>query len=419
MENMANKKIGIKDILPYKSFLTMLFANMISRFGDSIDVIAYGWMIYQMTGSTLLLGSIFAVNAIPGVLFSAFTGVLVDRLPKKIVIIISDLGRGLIVSLTAYLFFVNLLEPWHLFLFTFINSTFETFASPAKMSLLPLFLPKELYLSANSLSSSSISFSELIGTGIAAVLIGKFGVSGAIFLDGLTFFISASLMFFIRIQEDVQTQEPLSMKSYLDDLKIGFNFIRKETIILITVLLFGLVNFSLTPISSLMPAYTKDTLKTGPEGLSLMGVSLSMGMILGGLIIANFGNRFKKKAYITVSGLAIMGCSYTFLSLPEFIKMTNLHAIILGSSIFFIMGMMIPMITAPLKSHLLTNTPRNLLGRVAGITSVVTLSAMPFGGAFSGAMADVMSIPTLYLIMGGLLILISFLPLLNKDFRNA
>ena len=176
MDNTIDtKKVGIRELLKQKSFITMLIANLISRFGDSVDSIAYGWMVYALTGSKLLLGTIFAINAIPGIIFSPFVGVLIDHFPKKKLIIIGDIGRGVVVSLTALLFLTNNLEVWHLFVFTFINSTFEAFVSNSKFSLIPAFLPEELILSGSSLSRSLISFGELLGVGLAGLIIGTLG----------------------------------------------------------------------------------------------------------------------------------------------------------------------------------------------------------------------------------------------------
>ena len=84
MESAAQvKKYGIKDLFSQRVYLFNLIAGLISRFGDSVDSIAYAWMVYTLTGSKLLMGSLFAVNAVPNIIFSPFAGVLVDRFEKN------------------------------------------------------------------------------------------------------------------------------------------------------------------------------------------------------------------------------------------------------------------------------------------------------------------------------------------------
>ncbi len=419
MENVKkDQKIGIRDLFHYKSYFLVLVSNTISRFGDSVNMIAYSWMVYSLTGSKILLGTIFAVNAIPGIIFSPFSGVLVDYFSKKKVIILGDIGRGLVASITAVLFFTNQLEPWHLFVFTFICSTIETFVSPAKTSLVPLILPEKLHLSASSFSTSTASFAQLIGIGSAGFLIGTIGIAGAILVDGLTFFTSCILISFLKLEEKKEEGIKLNVKSYFSNLKEGFTFIKKEILLIISILLFAITNFCLTPVNVLLPAYVKDVLSEGAEAYGFLNLGFPIGMIIGGVIFAQIGSKFKK-SYSVVFGLVFIGFSYTALSLVEVINNLIVPPIVIGFLSFFVFGLMMPVITSPLKAHLYACTPKALLGRVIGLMSMVTLSAQPLGGVVTGFLSESMSIPHLFLLMGSILIFIPFLALLNKDFRKA
>lgn len=419
MENSIDtKKVGIRELIKQKSFITMVIANLISRFGDSVDSIAYGWMVYAMTGSKLLLGTIFAINAIPGIIFSPFVGVLVDHFPKKKLIIIGDIGRGVVVSLTALLFLTNNLEPWHLFVFTFINSTFEAFVSNSKFSLIPSFLPDELMLSGSSFSKSLMSFGELLGVGLAGLIIATLGIPAAIFIDGLTFFISSILISFLRINEDESKKEPLNIKTYFENLKEGFTYVKKDTLIFIIILLGAFANFCLAPISVLMPAFVKETLKGGANGLSLIAVGFSIGMIVGGIITSQFGSRVKngKLFVIGMSGIAVC---YSLLSLPGKVNIPIITPLLFAAILFFLIGFFMPVATSPLSAHILTKTPRNILGRVGSLMSMVMLSAMPLGGALTGIVSETVSMSMMFLSMGIIMFVVTLLPLLNKDFRNS
>ncbi len=88
METSLSKKSQVKELIQYKEYMKLLISDTISRFGDSIDYIAYGWVIYKLTGSILQQGTLFAVNAAPDIIFSPFVGVLVDRISKKKAVII-------------------------------------------------------------------------------------------------------------------------------------------------------------------------------------------------------------------------------------------------------------------------------------------------------------------------------------------
>ncbi|WP_458126460.1 MFS transporter [Paenibacillus sp. Z3-2] len=102
--------------------MQFMLSKVVSRFGDSIDSIAYSWMVYILTGSKVLMGRLLAVNFLPNILLGLFAGALVDRMSLKKVIVITNTGRGLFVGITALLFGLGQLEVWHLFVITILNS---------------------------------------------------------------------------------------------------------------------------------------------------------------------------------------------------------------------------------------------------------------------------------------------------------
>ena len=133
----------------------MIAANLISRFGDSVDAIAYSWMVYQLTGSTAWLSVILGVNMIPTVLFQPLGGGLTEYFRKKRVIVICDIARGAVVFLTGVCMLTGVLRPWHLLIFTFVNSSIEALRIPNGLAILPQILKKENYKAAISMDQGA------------------------------------------------------------------------------------------------------------------------------------------------------------------------------------------------------------------------------------------------------------------------
>lgn len=417
-ELQVSKKAGMKELFQLPNFVKLTIANFISRFGDSIDSIAYGWMVYTLTGSKLLMGTLFAVNAIPNIVLSPFSGVFADHFKKKKTIVICDLGRGLVVMLTAILFGLGYLRTWHLFTFTILNSTLETFSNPARTSIMPLILTKEQFLSANALSSSVSSFAQLIGLGAAGFLIATIDISGAILVDAFTFFVSAILIFLMVVKGDVKSDRKLDTKTYVADLSEGFKYIAKNKLILLTVLAAMVVNFSLSPLNILEPVYAKEILKSGPEVMSYMGIAMLTGVIISGILVGQFGTKFKKSILITL-GFVLIGASYSAMSLPELIQFSKVNAIIIATGLYFIFGLAIPLINATIGTYLLENTKQELLGRVSSLLGMVCLCAAPIGSALTGVIAEFATMSTIFISMGALVILVGFTLLLDKEYRKA
>lgn len=414
----AIKKMGLKDLLGCKNYAILLIGNLISRFGDSLDSIAYSWMVYMLTGSKLIFGTLLAVNAIPNIILGPFAGVMADRLNKKKLIVLSYIGRGIVVSVTALLYMLNILRPWHLFAFTIINSTLETLMSPAIVSLMPAILEKELFLTANSFSASASKFAELIGTAMAGVIISIAGLSGAIFIDAATFFIAGILILLIKVIIPKSENVNISFKSYWKDLKEGFSFIKNNKLIRLVIAVFALINFCLSPMNVLMPIFTKDILKGGPDTLSLLGAALAIGVILGGLIVGQFGSRYKISSLIVFS-LFFFGASYSLLVIPGNVINAGIYSTSTAVISFFILGLLIPVMTSPIQTYIMTYTDRNILGRVFSFITMINYSAIPLGSALTGTISEVMSISVIFLCMGFIISITALLLLFKKDFRTC
>lgn len=415
---VERKKGALRQLLVFRNYMIMLVANFISRFGDSLDSIAYSWMVYILTGSKLLLGTLFAINALPNIIFGPFAGVIADRFDKKRLIVVGYMGRGIVVSLTAVLFFTGLLKPWHLFVFTIMNSTLETLTSPVFISLIPLLISKDMYLTANSFSSSAYKLAELIGMGTAGAIIALTGIAGAIFIDGGTFFIAVFIIMFIKIDSEVKETEAIGVKGYISDLKEGFTFIAKNYFIRTCMILFALMNFCLAPVNVLEPAFVREVLKGGAEILSILGVAITIGMIFGGIVVAQVGKRFKNTTLIS-TGIIFFGIDYCLLFLPGNLVNSNIYSIIIAASCYFIFGFTIPLITSPIITTVMLNTDKNMMGRIGAFIGMISCCAIPLGAAITGAISENVPMPTIFGAMGGIITLLGISMMFNKRFRQS
>lgn len=408
------KRKGITDLTKYKSFMYLLVARIIARFGDSIDSIAYSWMVYLLTGSKLMMGSLFALNYVPGILFSFFTGALVDRWSKRRVILFTSLGRGLLVTLTAALYATSLLKPWHLYVFTFLISTLECFASPAEMALVPNLLPREKLLSGNSLSTSVSRIAELAGLAVAGGIIAIAGISGAILIDGLTFFAAAFFIGLIRNSPEPRNSEIQEKTTLLQEIQAGLKFIFSNKLILTIVVIAAYVNLCLSPYNVLNPVYVDEILNTGPIGLSILGMTLLFGMIISGLWLSRKGSSFKK-SHLIIAGYVLLGASYALFYLPPFLPVQPLFPASLFS---FGMGVAVSLASTPATTYFMETVPRELLGRVGSLYGTVCTCAIPLGSLLAGVIGEWLPIHMLYLSFGILLILPGLLLLKHRSFMK-
>ncbi|WP_410771807.1 MFS transporter [Fontibacillus sp. BL9] len=398
----------------HRPFMYLLAARVISRFGDSIDSIAYSWMVYMLTGSKLMMGSLFALNYVPSILFSFFTGALVDRWSKRHVVLLASVGRGLLVVLTAFLYASSLLRPWHLYVLTFLISTLECFSSPAEMALVPRLLPKEKLMSGNSISTSISRISELAGLAVAGGIIALAGISGAILIDGLTFFAAAAFIGLIRIPPEPKDTESTEESTLFQEIKEGLKFVFANKLILTIVLAAAYVNLCLSAYNVLNPVYVDEILKSGPAGLSLLGITLLCGMVLSGFWLSKKGSSYKK-SHLIIAGFMLLGGNYALLYLPAYIP---IHPLYLAAVFSFGMGVAVSLSSTPATTYFMETVPRELLGRVGALFSMICTCAIPLGSMLAGMMGEWMQIHSLYLTFGVLLIIPGILLLKHRSFMQ-
>jgi DHA3 family tetracycline resistance protein-like MFS transporter len=150
--------------------------------------------VVQKTGSALIMGTVLTCSFVPMVLCSLFAGVVVDRLPRVQVMVVSDLVRGVIVAGVTILAMRQALEVWHVLVASVVFGTVDAFFRPAYIALVPELVPSEHLPSANALTSLSIQIGRIAGPALGATVIALVSTSGAFAFNGLSFFICAACL---------------------------------------------------------------------------------------------------------------------------------------------------------------------------------------------------------------------------------
>ena len=246
---MSEKKIRYRDLVTQKEYLKMIVANLINRFGDSVDALAFTWMVYAITGSAAWSAIIFGLNHIPTIFIQPFAGALVEGMKKKRLMIVTDIMRGIIVAGLAVLYGMDRITPIVLVVFTLVISTVEAFRIPAGMAFVPKILEEKYFEVGTGLGNTLSTVMELVGTGAAGGIIAVFGIRTAIFIDAVTFFLSALIISGIRYKEQRLQKQKVDVKGYFQLLKGGILYIKKKRIVMNFCIMGFLLNALLTPLT--------------------------------------------------------------------------------------------------------------------------------------------------------------------------
>lgn len=405
------KKTNYREVLKDSNFKKLLASNIINRFGDSIDAIAFTWLVYDITKSASWAAIIYGLNVLPNIFLQPFLGAFVERLDKKRVVVATHILRTLIISLFVMMYLMGSVTPYIMVAFTLVITSVESFNLPASSAFVQSIIKKEHLTHALSLSKSLSSAMTLLGTALAGVIIAKLGVETAMFIDAGTFLVAAVLTFSIkaeRKQTKISVVNGESKKeSYSDLLKGGFRYILSNKIFVNYLLVAVIINFLAVPLNALQAPIADDLYKLGSELLSVMGIGGSIGAILGSIILPKVMEKLSAKAILVING-AIVGVGMFILSLGGLLNGAKIPGFLLAGFCFLLMMTAISLLNGSLNVQFMKMTDPDYMARASSVFGASCTAAMPVASFIVSAVA--LKLPTSLLLGAcGLLSVLVFL----------
>lgn len=382
LENGTKEKIGYRQILTQREYCKLIAANLINRFGDSVDALAFTWLVYQVTGSASWSAIIYALNMLPTILLQPFAGAAVERRSKKKLMILADILRGVVVIALAATYLTGAVNPWIMAAFTLTISSVEAFCTPASTAIIPRLLEKEYYEFGTSLNSVASRVMELAGTAVAGIIIGVWGIGAAILIDAVTFFASALIKMTLRVEETFQEEKGASGAAlYLQDLKEGLAYVKTRKVVLNLCILAFFTNAILVPLNSLQSPLVMDVLGQGSELLSTIGIACTIGMGLATVIFPYLSGRSSVRFLVCLNGIGLGICCGMITLGSHFTSNAAAVSVVTAASAFGI-GFFIDILSCTLSVQFMKCVEENYLARAAALLGAGATAAMPITSFF-------------------------------------
>lgn len=273
----------------YPGFTRLWLAQVISLLGDWFNTIVLGLLVERYSGGSGLAVSLFLLaRFVPPMLAGPWAGVLVDRLDRKLLLVLSDWLRALVVLLLLLVDGPHLL--WLVYVLTALQFTFSAVFEPGRNALLPALLPQGELVLANTLGS--ITWSAMLATGAVAggIVAGQLGTSAALVIDALTFVISGLLIVSIRVKAG-RADAPVAGKQERRGLREGLAYLRRSPATLAVLLVKA--GISLGSVDALMIIYASRLFAMGEDRstpLSIMYAAFGIGAVSGPLLLNRFND---------------------------------------------------------------------------------------------------------------------------------
>jgi len=342
--------------------------------------IARGWLVLTMTGSPFWVGLAPALRGVTQIILGAFSGVLLDRINRKKLLVISEVGNSLVALGVGALVITGQIELWHIMLASVIEGIFISFRWPAINTILYETVGSEKVLNASATQLTGFNLGNIIASAIAGILIESYGIGSGYLLATGCGLISGISAFFVKgeFQPKIEIQE-----SFKKSLQGGLKYVwTSQPLRLVLVLSFTMSLLGWSHIS-MMPVMARDILGVNAAGLGFLTTAGGIGAFIATLLIAGLGNYQNKirLAIFSASITAIM--TIIFAISPWYYASLAIKVILQGG----IMGF-----EATLAAIVLMLTSDQMQGRVQGIYTLL-FGFTWLGGVIMGSIATISSAP--------------------------
>lgn len=393
-----------------KNTILFLLSQTISLFGSSLVQYAIMWHITLTTQSGVMMTIAIICGFVPTFFLSPFAGVWADRYSRKLLIILSDSIIALSTLILAILFYQGYQMLWLLFFISAIRALGAAVQMPAIGAFIPQFVPQDKLTKVNSANASIQALVLLISPMVSGALLTITSIEVIFFIDVITaaFAIMILLLF---LQVPIHTKALLKQEiSYFNDLRQGFSYIGEHGYIKLLFLFCAGFFILAGPVSFLTPLQVTRSFGEDVWRLTAIEVSFSIGMMLGGAIMASWGG-FKNKTHSMALSTFIIGlCAFALGVIPYF----SIYLLFMALA-----GVVIPIFNTPFTVLLQERVEPDFLGRVFGVLGMISSTMMPLGMLLFGPLADVIAIEWLLISTGVLIFLEGFFLLGSKVLLEA
>jgi MFS family permease len=361
--------------LRHRNFQLFFSGQLISLIGTWMQSVAQSWLVYRLTGSALLLGSVGFASQIPVFLFSPLGGIAADRLNRRHVVIATQIASLVLAFALAALTLLHKVQVWHVFVLAALLGVVNAFDIPGRQSFLVDMVGKEDLMNAIALNSSMFNGARVIGPAIAGILVAKIGEGWCFFANSVSYIAVIIGLLMMRVHSPAR----VSTGSPVEHMMEGFRFVNRTAPIRALLLLLGLVSLVGMPYVVLMPIFADKILHGGAQGLGILMGATGVGALLGALTLA-FRQGVKGLGRWVAWCCAGFGASLVVFSIS--------HRFWISVVLLLPVGYTMMLQMACSNTLIQVMVPDALRGRVMAVYSMMFMGMAPIGALLGGALAD-------------------------------
>jgi MFS family permease len=379
--------------LKHRNFQLFFSGQIISLVGTWMDMVAEAWLVYRLTGSSLLLGTVTFAGQLPVLLISPFAGLVADRVNRRKIVITTQFASMIIAGVLAGLTLSKHVTVEQVIILAALMGVVNAFDIPARQSFLVEMVGREDLMNAIALNSSMFNAARIIGPSVAGILVASFGEGWCFFANSVSYIAVIAGLLLMKVPPRPRAAESVSPFEHIAE---GFRFVRHAGPIRALLLLVGLVSLVAMPYAVLMPVFAAKILHGNARTLGILMTSAGLGALIGALMLAS------RRGVRGLSRIVSIACAAFGLALILF---SFSHWWILSAMLLIPVGFSVMTQMGSTNTLIQSMVPDRLRGRTMAVYSMMFLGVAPFGALLSGWSADRIGAPHTLAIGGVIAIL--------------
>jgi MFS family permease len=326
--------LGLRAIeaLTYREFRLLWFGQASTSMATWMDQIARGWLIYELTNSTVHLGLVRGVQAIPILLLSPLAGSVADRYSRKMQVLVAQVLDGLMFATLALLIVTGEIQPWHVYASAFGMAVVQTFQIPARAALVADAVPPSHLTNAIGLNSIVFNVGRSTGPALAGLLIAIFGTGGSYAVQAIFYFLATAWT--VMLQPATQPSTTSSShsahgNSFGQSIIEGWKFSWRNETVRTGLLVSAFASLFIVPFTTLLPVFARDLLEVGAAGQGLLLTAMGIGALCSAVLIASLGDQLPR-GILMVGGVMLYGLSVVAFAASPWVQLSTALMAVVG-----------------------------------------------------------------------------------------
>jgi len=377
--------------LRHRNFRLFWSGQLVSLIGTWMQNVGQAWLVLELTHSSMKLGIVSALQFLPMLFLSLFTGPFIDYFDKRKIIIWTQASLMTLAFVLSILVWTGTVQYWHVVILATLLGIVNTIDMPARQAYIIDLVGKEDLMNAIALNSSIFNAARAVGPALAGLLITAVGTAACFFVNGVSFLAVLAGLLFMNVTCASCREKP--SYTILQDVREAIGYIRATPVVLTTILLVSVVSVFGTNFNVLVPVFAKMELHRDAAAFGLLLSSFGAGALIGSVSLTIL-SQWGPKEGILLSGGMGLSLSLMLIGLQRSYALTALLLAMAGLSMVTFFGMA--------NTTVQLNTKDRLRGRVMSLYTLAFGGLTPFGSLFAGSVAHWIKAPLTF-ALGGLI----------------